>query len=1029
MKTKATNSILVSIIIPVYNSEKTFDKCINSVLEQSYDNLEIIVVNDGSTGNISEMIKNYIDPRIIYCVHEHNRGLFRARLTGFESATGEYICTLDSDDFISVDFVQVLLEEMLKGSADMIASNFVMDFDDGRRMVDNLAMFHHAVYEKEDVIRTFFAQEGRNHYWHVVWNKLYHRKIWEKAYEYLSEIQDHIIMGEDILYSSIFYFYSRKLVTTDYTGHFYFQHTGASTNLSGNAKKFKKSISDLHKVFYYVEKFLEMQQIPQATLLRFWDWKTLYSKFWLGNIQNSGLSIREKKELKDYLKSKFALKELHFATERDSYFYSVKTYWDARLEKVKKEIISEDVTHVSFDVFDTLLLRPFLEPSDLFYLMDDYFQKQYEAYTSLDYYSIRLNAEKHLRELLKVGFLQDITLDEIYEQIKKEYDFPQDMIADMKAYEMKLEYELIKERTTVRRLYELAVRKGKVIVCISDMYLPKEFILKLLEKFEIYPDYLYVSSEIKLTKAWGDMYSYVLKDLNLNGKSIIHIGDNWESDYIKPGKYGMHSVFMPKPAHVIWGTMGDIPGGGAIKNLKSYKGNLMNHDKIFDSFVIRSMYGVIANCLFDNPYASFSQYSDYNASPYFIGYAALGMHMLGLVKMMLDDMTKKGIETIVFLARDGYLPKKTYDLVKAAYLNAPKSKYLFVSRKSLLPLLISDKNSLYNLTEWFDYRNYSINDFVNLLKPVLNEWSAEKRNIFIEKGFSIDKKIQSIREYHRITELIYEELLNQDKLKEYKGQVNLYFGSYFKGSSALFDIGYSARGQAILNSFLNQTIYGYYIHSNSSDSCRNAKKAGCKYMDYYNFTPSITGTIREMLISDLSGSCLSYETVAGEMEPKIEPVSYDYLTHFAVETVQKGALDFVQSYLETFGKYLRGMDFRYQDASATFENFLAYPKEIEKKIFSFIDFEDDIYLGHNENLVYAWNKALKYHALGDKVISGPEAFNIINIHQRWKRIVYFILFDRAELKKKVNRNLQSKPLILHGLKKVYGVMKRIKHRK
>lgn len=92
----------ISVIIPVYNTEKYIDKCINSVLQQDLET-EIIVVNDGSTDNSKKIIEKYKD-KIIY-LEKENGGLSDARNYGLKYATGEYVAFLDSDDFIEKGFI------------------------------------------------------------------------------------------------------------------------------------------------------------------------------------------------------------------------------------------------------------------------------------------------------------------------------------------------------------------------------------------------------------------------------------------------------------------------------------------------------------------------------------------------------------------------------------------------------------------------------------------------------------------------------------------------------------------------------------------------------------------------------------------------------------------------------------------------------------------------------------------------------------------------------------------------------------
>ena len=93
---------LISVIVPTYNVEKYLNKCVTSLINQTYVNLEIILVNDGSTDNSGSMCDDFAknDSRI-RVIHKKNQGLGMARNTGIENATGDYICFIDSDDYVS----------------------------------------------------------------------------------------------------------------------------------------------------------------------------------------------------------------------------------------------------------------------------------------------------------------------------------------------------------------------------------------------------------------------------------------------------------------------------------------------------------------------------------------------------------------------------------------------------------------------------------------------------------------------------------------------------------------------------------------------------------------------------------------------------------------------------------------------------------------------------------------------------------------------------------------------------------------
>ena len=112
---------LVSIILPIYNVEKYIDRCINSVVNQTYKELEIILVDDGSPDNCPKICDEWAkrDNRI-KVVHKKNAGLGMARNTGIENAHGEYICFFDSDDYIALDTIKKVMQTASQTEADLI---------------------------------------------------------------------------------------------------------------------------------------------------------------------------------------------------------------------------------------------------------------------------------------------------------------------------------------------------------------------------------------------------------------------------------------------------------------------------------------------------------------------------------------------------------------------------------------------------------------------------------------------------------------------------------------------------------------------------------------------------------------------------------------------------------------------------------------------------------------------------------------------------------------------------------------------
>lgn len=112
---------LITVIVPIYNVEKFLDQCVNSIIHQTYRNLEIILVDDGSPDHCPQICDTWAekDPRI-YVIHKQNQGLGMARNTGIEHATGKYICFLDSDDYIAHNTIEKAYVTAIRTCSDIV---------------------------------------------------------------------------------------------------------------------------------------------------------------------------------------------------------------------------------------------------------------------------------------------------------------------------------------------------------------------------------------------------------------------------------------------------------------------------------------------------------------------------------------------------------------------------------------------------------------------------------------------------------------------------------------------------------------------------------------------------------------------------------------------------------------------------------------------------------------------------------------------------------------------------------------------
>lgn len=169
---------LVSVIVPVYKVEKYLEKCVSSIISQTYKNLEIILVDDGSPDNCPNMCDEFAkkDKRI-KVIHKENGGLSDARNAGLDIMTGDFVCFVDSDDWVEKNYVEEMLNIQQKTNADVVACGInLVDEESGEV----------GIYYKLDKTTTFESSEIIEKYYNgngiisgVAWNKLYKKQIFE----------------------------------------------------------------------------------------------------------------------------------------------------------------------------------------------------------------------------------------------------------------------------------------------------------------------------------------------------------------------------------------------------------------------------------------------------------------------------------------------------------------------------------------------------------------------------------------------------------------------------------------------------------------------------------------------------------------------------------------------------------------------------------------------------------------------------------------------------------------------------------
>lgn len=1023
----------ISIIVPIYNSEKFLEKCLKCLLGQTYKNLEVILVNDGSKGNCKEIYEKYkkIDNRVVYVEHDNNRGLFQARITGVKKSTGDYIAFLDSDDHVTIDYFRALIYEAEKNNSDITFSNMILEYSDGKKLQYNYFDSKFNELNGNECLDEFFNQEGLNFSWHTTPNKIYSRRIWELALVDYQDMKNHLVMTEDFSFSSVLFYYAQKVIKVRTEAMYYCKHDEASTSVANvSFSKIEKNLKDLTTSFNFVENFLRKKNVYDKYEIKFKKWKSLYCNQHKSYIENIELSAKEKKRVNE-LFTEFCKDEEKIRD--DGFFSSVTTDWDESLDNLKARILDPKIKCVSFDIFDTLIVRPFLVPKDLFKLLNKHFIELNNGDINVDFSNMRVLSEDILRRGL-TSQKQEITIDEIYELISKTYNVSESIIQKMKVLEKEYEIHYCTRRNTAYQLYELAKYLNKKVVCTSDMYLDIDTIRKILEKngySEI--DEIFISSEHNATKVSGDLFLVVSNALNLNHHEIIHIGDNHNSDYEIPQKLGFNSEFFPRAISIALDRNFTNNMFQIFENdLPFWEDNLASTHFIG----IRCMLAVVANKYFDNPYRSFNKSSNYNADPELVGYYILGMYLFGVAKWLSDEINDNNYESIVFMARDGFLPMKAYNIIRRLYKNIPEEKYLYVSRKALIPVVVQNKNDYYKIPEVINIYKNTPNTVFSYIKDTV-DYDVEKfKRICKLKNFDTNKNFSDMADFKKFIDIIISDFYNEEKHKKNLEKLKSYYSKFYNGKSANFDIGYSGRPEYFISKLCKKNIDTFFININSDEAIKYSKKGNFKLNTFFDFKPHLTGNFYEFSISAMAPSCIGYNFSGHEIEPIFEKYTTRYQEEFVIKIMQESALEFVNDMVETFGSEISELYYQRYYVSLPMQSYVHSSNVIDKGMFSAFTFEDDVRSNQRLSVIDLWEdeKAIRNQHSIENLLEGNIRRNIeishIDLSNRSKivRLIYYTFFDRITLKRRVNEILFNHKILKKIAKKTYNFARKIRRR-
>lgn len=235
---------LITIVLPIYNVEKYLNRCIESIVTQTYSNLEIILIDDGSIDNSPVICDDWVnkDDRI-RVIHKQNEGAGIARNTGLQNASGEYICFFDSDDYIEKNTIEKLYNEITKNNAQVVICGFSKVDNNGNVFKEIIPPKDKLLYSNDEILNEFLPDliapeiAGNNRFYMSLWLFMYSMKtIKDIDWKFVSERD---IFSEDV-YSLLELFAHIKTVAVLPEALYYYCNNNASLSKSYIPDRYKK---------------------------------------------------------------------------------------------------------------------------------------------------------------------------------------------------------------------------------------------------------------------------------------------------------------------------------------------------------------------------------------------------------------------------------------------------------------------------------------------------------------------------------------------------------------------------------------------------------------------------------------------------------------------------------------------------------------------------------------------------------------------------------------------------------------------
>lgn len=237
---------LVSIIVPIFNSEKYIEAIIKQILKQTYENIELILVNDGSTDNSESIVKSFLNDSRIKYISQTNGGPSKARNTGLKHVNGQYITFIDSDDSIAPDYIEKLYNGIIEFDSDICCCGYeYIGFNEAYKHHDFLPF---GQINKDNFVKNIFSGTGG-----ITWGKIYKSNILLKNN---IQFDENFKLCEDQLFALTAWSKSSKFCSIDYNGYIYNGKNESSLMHNNNFHKWSQQFDLIKKEELILNKYV-----------------------------------------------------------------------------------------------------------------------------------------------------------------------------------------------------------------------------------------------------------------------------------------------------------------------------------------------------------------------------------------------------------------------------------------------------------------------------------------------------------------------------------------------------------------------------------------------------------------------------------------------------------------------------------------------------------------------------------------------------------------------------------------------------